>query len=128
MLVVDASATVELLLRSDLGASVQQRVRNAALQAPNLIHLEVIHTLRRLVLHRQISASRAEEALDDLAAADISVYPERDLLRDIWQLRDSLSAYDAAYVALAEVLRVPLVTCDNKVARAHGHSAMIELI
>ncbi len=70
---------------------------------------------------------RADQALQDLRALSIVRYPHDVLLPRIWELRSSLTAYDAAYVALAEVLDAALLTCDGKLARSHGHDARIEL-
>lgn len=128
MLVIDASAIVELLLLSPRGVRVRQRIVHEILHAPHLIYVEVAHSLRRLLLNGAITRKRAEEALNDLMSARFTLHEHRNLLPDIWRLRDSISAYDAAYVSLAEALRVPLITCDNKLARAHGHTAVVELI
>lgn len=99
-----------------------------ALHASHVIDLEVAQTLRKLVRARAIDAVRGEEALTDFAALNIQRHEHLPLLSRIWELRDNLTAYDAAYVALAEVLNAPLLTCDAKLARSPGHSAKIALI
>ncbi len=130
MIVVDASAVLELLLRTDKGIKVQARVLSPeeSLHAPHLIDIEVSQTLRRLVSLKEISAARGKQALDDHIALNIKRAEHRRLLDRVWMLRDSVTAYDAAYVVLSEVLEAPLITCDSKLARAHGHKARIELV
>jgi predicted nucleic acid-binding protein len=130
LIVVDASAVLELLLRTDKGIKVQERVLDPdeSLHAPHLIDIEVTQTLRRLVSLRQITAARGKQALEDHGALAIKRAEHKDLLERVWTLRDSVTAYDAAYVVLAEILDAPLVTCDAKLARSHGHKARIELI
>jgi predicted nucleic acid-binding protein len=130
LIVLDASAAVEWLLRSRAGIDIDGWILSHAdtLHAPHLLDIEVTHTLRRHVRARYITVRRAEEALSDLAGAPCIRHPHYPLLRRIWELRDSLSAYDATYVALAETLDAPLITCDSKLAAAHGHHARIELV
>jgi predicted nucleic acid-binding protein len=83
--------------------------------------------MRRFTLAGELTPERAEQALLDLADLPLTRYAHTDLISRLWSLRDSLTAYDAAYVALAEALDAPLVTSDGKLARAHGHAARIEL-
>ncbi len=130
MIVVDASAVLELLLRTDKGIKVQERVLSPeeSLHAPHLIDIEVAQTLRRLVSLKEISAARGKQALDDHIALNIKRAEHKTPLDRVWMLRDSVTAYDAAYVVLSEVLEAPLITCDSKLARAHGHKARIELV
>jgi predicted nucleic acid-binding protein len=87
----------------------------------------VAHALRRLAISRAISAVRAEEALADLGAMRVRRYPHTWLLPRMWELRSNMSAFDAAYVALAETLDASLITADGALARAPGHVARIEL-
>ncbi|MFZ0861368.1 MAG: type II toxin-antitoxin system VapC family toxin, partial [Candidatus Sulfotelmatobacter sp.] len=98
-----------------------------SLHAPQLLDLEVTQVLRRLVRERAVSAHRADEAIRDLLDLRINRYPHFVLLARIWQLRQNFSAYDAAYVALAEKLGAALVTRDGRLASASGHGASIEL-
>lgn len=130
MIVVDASAVIELILRTKLGAKVEARVISPEerLYAPHLIDVEIAQVLCKLLQLKQVTAIRAREALDDHRDLFIERASQRELLQRIWALRDSLTAYDAAYIALAEALEAPLITCDTKLARAHGHHAKIELI
>jgi predicted nucleic acid-binding protein len=128
--VVDASALLELLLGTSRGARVEVRLLdpNETLHAPHLIDLEVTQVLRRYVLAHDLSVIRAGQALDDFLDLPLLRYPHYLILPRIWQLRHNLTAYDAAYVALAEVLKAPLVTCDGNLADAPGHGARIELL
>jgi predicted nucleic acid-binding protein len=130
LIVVDASAVLELLLRTEKGLRVQERMLNSgeSLHAPHLIDIEVSQTLRRLVILKEITAVRGKQALEDHVALHIKRAEHKDLLERVWTLRDSITAYDAAYVVLAEILDCPLITCDAKLARSHGHKARIELI
>jgi predicted nucleic acid-binding protein len=130
VIVIDASAVIELLLRTELSEKVEARALDPEerLYAPHLLDVEVAQVLRRLVQLKEITGSRAQEALDDHSALLVERAAHRELLPRIWQLRDALTAYDGAYVALAEALDSPLVTCDAKLARSHGHQASIELI
>ncbi|HEX4241392.1 MAG TPA: type II toxin-antitoxin system VapC family toxin [Steroidobacteraceae bacterium] len=130
MIVIDASAVVELILKTELGLKVEARALDPIerLHAPHLLDLEVAQVLRRLVMLREVTVRRAQEALEDHAALLIERPGHHDLLSRIWRLRDSLSAYDAAYVFLGEALNAPVLTCDGKLARSHGHTARIELI
>jgi predicted nucleic acid-binding protein len=98
------------------------------MHAPQLLDIEITQVLRRLVQRKEISTPRAEQALDDLANLLIERHQHQALIPRIWELRDSLTAYDGAYVALAEALAAPLLTCDAKLAGAHGHRATIELV
>ena len=130
MIVVDASAAIELVLNSPAGAQVAERVfrDNESLHVPHLIDLEVAQVLRRYVSAREITADRASHALADFADLPFNRYPHFDFLQRVWELRQSLTAYDAAYVSLAEALDAPLLTTDSKLRNSHGHSARIELI
>ncbi|HZL92331.1 MAG TPA: type II toxin-antitoxin system VapC family toxin [Vicinamibacterales bacterium] len=130
MIVVDASALLELLLRTSRCDRVAAHALapEERLHAPYLLDVEVAQALRRLVQLGDLTPARAQEALDDYAALVIDRHAHRELLPRIWQLRESISAYDAAYVALAEALEAPLLTCDAKLARSHGHRAKMALV
>jgi predicted nucleic acid-binding protein len=99
-----------------------------SLHAPHLLDVEVAQVLRRYAARGELTAARGVEALADLAAFPLTRYPHDLLLARIWALRENLTAYDAAYVALAEALRAPLVTRDERLASAPGHRATIELV
>jgi len=130
LIVVDASALLEALLHTSVGKAVRARLSAApdALHVPHLLDLEVAHVLRRYAMNRLLDAERCRQALDDLSDFPLYRHPHDFLLPRIWQLRDNLSAYDGAYVALAEMLDVPLVTCDRRLAGASGHRARIDLV
>ena len=130
MIVVDASVLVDLLRGSDDRDAIEHRLLagSESLHAPHLVDLEILQALRRFVLFGEMSRDRAEEVLVDLYDLRLDRYPHTELVSRIWELRDSLTAYDAAYVALAEALDAPLVTRDTRLARTCGHRARIELI
>jgi predicted nucleic acid-binding protein len=130
VIVIDASAAVELVLRTARADVIGARVFDPAEQihAPHLLDVEVAQALRRLRLARQLTPARAEEAIEDFGLLSIERHAHRPLLDRIWSLKASLSAYDAAYVALAEGLAAPLLTCDEKLAGAGGHHAKVELV
>ena len=130
MIVLDASAALELLLNTAAGQQVAKRIapRTVSLHAPHLIDLEVAQALRRYVHARAIHAQRAELAMTHLSQLDLARYAHDLLLPRIWALRDNLTAYDAAYVALAEVLEAPLLTRDHRLTRAPGITTRIELL
>lgn len=130
MIVLDASALLELLLGTGRAERVGARALapDERLHAPHLVDVEVVQVLRRLVQRKDITVSRAAHALDDFAALPVERHSHQDLLPRIWALRDSLTAYDAAYVALAEGLQAPLLTCDARLGRSHGHQARIEIV
>ena len=130
MIVVDASAMIEVLLRTPAAAAVDARLfePGETLHAPHLLDVEVAQVIRRYVANGDIDADRGREALDDLADLRLRRYPHDVLLPRIWELRHNLTAYDAAYVALAEALDAPLLTRDRRLAAAAGRRARIELI
>ncbi len=130
MIVLDASAAIEMLLRTSTGSRVEARVSSPgeSLHAPHLIDLEVAQVLRRFAAAGAIAFARGKEALEDLRDISLVRYPHVVLLERIWELRDNLTAYDAAYVALAEALDAPLLTCDRKLASPRSHRARIEVI
>lgn len=129
MMVLDSSAVVEWLLRTPAGQRIEQRIYagESTLHTVHLLDVEFAQVLRRLVREGALLPGRAEEAIEDLTALRITRYPPMLLLNRIWRLRQNLSAYDAAYVALAEELRAPLITRDQKLAAAPGHAAAIEV-
>jgi predicted nucleic acid-binding protein len=129
VIVLDASAAVDWLLQTSAGLRVEKRIysRNESLHAPQLLDLEVTQVLRRLALQGVVSLHRADEAVRDLLDLRITRYPHLVLLPRIWQLRHNFSAYDAAYIVLAENLGAALVTRDARLASASGHAAAVEI-
>lgn len=116
--VVDASLAVEYLLRTPLGDKVAAQLEAEVLVAPELLDVEVLAVLRRAVLNKELEASRAHEALDDLAAWDVERVAHRLLLDIAWSYRANVSGYDAFYVATAALYDAPLLTADGPLARA----------
>ena len=129
MIVLDASAAVELLLSTPAGRGIARRISSPreTLHAPHLIDLEVAQALRRYVRTGELDEGRAREALEDLRDLDLGRYPHDALLPRIWELRDNASAYDGAYLALAEVLDATLLTTDGPLGRVPGVRARGEV-
>lgn len=130
MIVVDASALLDLLLQTPLGTRVETRLfrDRDEFHVPHLADVEVTQGLRRLVRAGEVSSDRAADALADLADLDLHRHPHIDLVTRAWKLRENVTAYDAMYIALAEALEAPIVTCDTPLANAPGHRAKIEVI
>ena len=130
MIVVDASAALEMLLGTPVGERCRERLLAAGevLCAPHLLDVEAAQVLRRFAARGEITAERGREALTDLLDLPLTRYPHGPLLERAWEMRDAVSAYDAVYLALAEALDAPLVTCDARIARAHGHRASVRVL
>lgn len=130
MIVVDASAVLETLLRTPAAASVERRLfePSQTLHAPHLLDVEVAQVVRRYAGIGEIDAERGRMALTDLADLPLHRYPHDFLLQRVWELRNNFTAYDAMYVALAEALDAPLLTRDKRLAASPGHHARIDLI
>jgi predicted nucleic acid-binding protein len=130
VIVVDASALIELLLRTPLGVRVEARLfdQPVALHAPHLIDVEVIQVLRRFEQRGELSAARSLAALRVFEALPIRRFPHEPLLARIWSLRENCTAYDAAYVALAEALGAVLLTSDARLGRTPGLRANVEVL
>jgi len=129
-MVVDASALIEVLLRTNGSAVVEERLfaPGEILYAPYLIDMETAQVLRRYAAGGEIDGARGLAALSDLADFPLRRYPHDFLLPRVWDLRHNLTAYDAIYVALAEALDATLLTRDRRLAAASGHRARIELV
>ena len=122
MIVLDASAILELLLGTPAGLEVGARLGDPAmaLHVPHLLDIEVAQVLRRYVREAQLTERDAADALQDLRDLDLTRHAHEPLLGRVWALRQNFSAYDAVYVALAEMLDASLVTCDRRLAHAPG--------
>ena len=129
MIVVDASAVCELLLRRPAERRLVELVLadGASVHAPDLMSVEVLHVIRRMARNNAIAGERAEEMRHDLADLPIHRYPSRPLLDRVWALRDNLTVYDALYLALAEALDATLVTADRALARAVGGRSTVKV-
>jgi len=130
MIVVDASAILEILLNSPASPRIWDRLfrPRESLHAPHLLDLEVVQVLRRYTLAGEVDPLRASETLQNFLELPITRYPHEPLLPRIWELGHNLTAYDGAYLTLAEILHAPLLTRDAALADAKGHSAVVELI
>jgi len=130
LLVLDASAALAAFLGTGVNsASIRVRIEapGESLHAPHLLDVEMLHALRGLVLRGDVSWARSEEVREDFASLRWSRYSHVAFLDRIWELKDNLTAYDAAYVALAETLSAPLITTDARLARASGIRAEVEV-
>ena len=130
MIVVDASVILDLLLAQPALETLGQRLfaPTETLHAPELLDLEVLQVLRRHWRAGSLSTARGEIAVSDLADLPVVRHPHGELVERIWQLRANVTAYDAAYLALAEGLDALLVTRNARLARAPGHTARVELV
>lgn len=128
MIVLDAAAVVDALTAPDDTDHLRARLAGEDLHAPTLLDCEVVSALRGLTLSGQLSQSRAGDVLTDFDDLPIARWPCASALRRrAFQLRHNVSGYDAAYVALAEALRCPLITRDARLARSSGHDVKIEV-
>ena len=129
MIVVDASVIVDSLIDS---GTLKQLIALEDTEdwhaAPNFIDVEVLSALRRLEFGGHISAKRAREAVSDFRQFNIMRFDLAELVPEIWRLRHNISSYDAAYVALANVLDIRIVTRDRRLAKAPGHAATVVLL
>jgi predicted nucleic acid-binding protein len=130
VIVLDASAVVELLLDTVTGRRVAMLIEDAALglHAPHLLDVEVVSALRRFVRDGSLDEEEAQAAIVDLLALDLERHSHEALLDRTWDLRANVTTYDAVYVALAEALDATLLTCDSRLARAPGTKTRVQLI
>lgn len=121
MIVLDASVVVELLTNGPLSAEIRRHLsgRDDTFLAPHLLDIEVLSALRRLLSRQRIDSHRTEQLLTGLAELPAARYAHTPLLARIWELRNNFTAYDAAYIALAEETGAILYTCDAKLAKGH---------
>jgi predicted nucleic acid-binding protein len=130
VIVLDASAAIELILNTDASSLVVDRIASPdeTLHAPHLVGVEVLQVVRRYVASGAVEVNDAEAALENFAALDIARYAHEPLAPRVWELRENLTAYDAVYVALAEVLDAPLLTFDQRIADAPRHRAVVNVL
>jgi predicted nucleic acid-binding protein len=130
VIVLDASALVELLLNTPAGQTISSRINDPALgiHIPHLADVEVAQALRRYVLKGELDEGEAARALADLRALDLQRHAHEPMIDRVWELRKNVGAYDATYIAVAEVLDTILLTCDGPLARAPGMTARVEFV
>lgn len=128
MIVIDSAAVVDALTTAPDTDQLRARMRDDELHAPMLLDFEVVSALRGLTLGGELDVARAEDALTDYADLPLRRWEAADALRRrAFGLRHNVSAYDAAYLALAEALECPLLTRDSRLARSSGHDVRIEV-
>lgn len=125
--VVDTSALVDLFVVSDTPTELRRAVLTGRCAAPELIDIEAANVLRKLIHRGRLSDAEGGDALRDVRDAPVVRISHRPLLDRVWELRQNITPYDASYVALAEILRVPLLTSDARLGLAGGHKAQIEV-
>lgn len=129
MLVVDASVIAPAIADGGPdGDLCRAAIRDQVLLAPDLLRVEVLSVIRRHASSRELTKRQADNAVADLLALPITIYPTEPLLPRCWSLRGNVTAYDACYVALAEVLDVALLTADVKLAKAPGPRCQFNVI
>jgi predicted nucleic acid-binding protein len=130
VIVVDASALLEVLLRTTRGEAIEARLLGGSesLHSPHLLDVEVAQVIRRFMIAGEIDAPRAQAALDDFLDFPILRHSHGFLLRRVWDLRANLTAYDAVYVALAETLEATFLTHDRRLATAARRYVTVELV
>lgn len=130
MIIVDASLIIDVSLATPDGRHIQSRLRAAGdlIAAPELIDLEVLQVLRRLARHGVVDAGQADDAIGIFEGLPIERFSHAPLRASIWALRGNLTAYDAAYFALAALLDAPLWTRDEKFRAVPGHGVRVEIL
>lgn len=129
VIVIDASVVGTALIDdAPYGDRARARLHRRRLVAPALIDAEVLSLLKGLARAGTLDRRRAREAVADFATMSLRRMPHLALIRRMWELRDNVSIYDAAYVALAEAIGAPLLTADGRLARAPGVACEVELI
>lgn len=130
MLVIDASAVLELLLTTSKSEGVREEILESGgkLAAPHLLDLEVAHALARYRAVGEVTAERGKEALRDLKQLPIARYPHEPFLDRIWELAEEVSVDDAVYCALAMELSVPILTCDPTLTLRAGQRVQVVLV
>ena len=129
VLIVDASVLAPVVVDGGAdGRRCRARLRGEIVVGPDLLRVEVISMIRRHLRAHRLTRGQAAAAIDDLLELPIRVLPTAPLLHRVWELRDNMSAYDACYVALAEVVDAPLLTADRRLANAPGMRDRVEVI
>ncbi|MEP7364930.1 MAG: type II toxin-antitoxin system VapC family toxin [Acidobacteriota bacterium] len=127
MIVLDASVVVELLTNGILADSIRRDLagRDDSFAAPHLLDIEVMSALRNLAAGQRIDSHRTEQLLQELEALPVERYGHMPLFQRIWELRHNFTAYDAAYIALAEAMGAKLYTCDEKLSTGHRAKVVV---
>ncbi len=128
MIVLDASAAVELVLATRPGAALARRLRGETEHAPAHFDVEVVGAIRRAVVRRLISDHEGLVAVADFRSLPVRRWPIKPFVTRAYQLRSIHAVADGVYLALAEGLAARLITCDGRLAQSHGHNADIELV
>jgi predicted nucleic acid-binding protein len=126
VIVLDASAAVELVLATPPGAAVAGRLRSETLHVPAHFDVEVIGAIHRAVARQLISDHEGLVAVADFRDLPVRRWPIKPFVQRAYELRSTHTVADGIYVALAEGLSAPLITCDGRLAQSHGHDAEIE--
>jgi predicted nucleic acid-binding protein len=127
VIVLDASAAVELILETDTGGRVAARLRGESIHAPAHLDVEVVSAIRRSVNHEVITDRDGLVAVADFLAVPMRRWTVPPFVERAYELRDTHPFADAVYIALAEALDSPLLTTDERLARSHGHGATVEV-
>ncbi len=125
---IDASVATECLLRTSLGLKIADLIEGALLIAPELVDVEVLSVFRRAVLQGKLEENRALLALEDLRDWQIDRISHTALLKQAWQFRNNVSAYDAFYAAAAHIFDASLLTADGPLSRAPALGIVIQNI
>ena len=127
MIVIDASAVVEICLGSAIGKTLAREILRVdkELVAPELLPLEVIHALRKQLNLKLVTEAKATEGFRVSCLMPIQLLSHAELVQRIWQLKTNMTAYDASYVALAEKLDAPIWACDRKYEKTPLHKAKL---
>lgn len=128
MIVLDASAAVELVLATEAGAAVARRIRGELVHAPAHLDVETVGAIRRAVVRRILTDHEGLVAVGDFGSLAIRRWPTKGFVGRAYQLRATHTVADGLYIALAEGLAAPLITCDAPLSRSEGHRAVIELV
>jgi predicted nucleic acid-binding protein len=128
VLVVDASVLAPAIVDAGTdGDTIRARLRGESIAGPDLLRIEVLAVIRKQLIAGALTATQADDAVEDLLDLPVSVFPSAPLLRRAWTLRDNVTAYDACYAVLAEALDCPLLTADTRLANALGTTCAVEL-
>ncbi len=127
MIVLDASVVVELLLNGPAANSISTALseQRRLFLAPHLLDVEVASALRSMVAGKRLDSHRSEQLLVGLATLPVKRFPHVPMLGRMWELRHNFTAYDAAYIALAETTKSVLFTCDSKLATGHRAEVLL---